>query len=228
MQREMILGTRMASMSLLQLSKRLADLLERFIISTVIWLQDIIDLPCILSALSECCRFALPGTEKKTPTQVTSAMKSHAEQSWSAIAEPTTAVLLHLKSKADNNSAPASYANSSAPSDHTKSTQPSHAKSTGPPDKSAQVHVKPPVANVPKLLNQLISRTTSAAQPLWPLMTLDSMIFTQLHLLHQAKLGIRKLGRLTTLYCPKSVWKLADGNQSMRGQGPTTFETKNL
>ena len=150
MQREMILGTCMASMSLLQLSKRLADLLERFIISTVIWLQDIIDLPCILSALSECCRFALPGTEKKTPTQVTSAMKSHAEQSWSAIVEPTTAVLLHLKSKADNNSAPASYANSSAPSDHTKSTQPSHAKSTGPPDKSAQVHVKPPVAKCTK------------------------------------------------------------------------------
>ena len=59
-------------------------------------------------------------------------------------------MLLHLKSKADNNSAPASYANSSAPSDHTKSTQPSHAKSTGPPDKSAQVHVKPPVAKCTK------------------------------------------------------------------------------
>ena len=171
----------------------------------------------------------LPGTEKKTPTQVTSTTKSHAKQLRLAIAEPTTAVLSCLKSKADSNSAPASCANSSAPSDHTKSTQPSHANSAHPPDKSVQVHVKPPVAEHTKLLNQLISRTTLAAQPLWPLMTLDSMIFTWLHLLHQAKPGIRKLGRSMTLYCPKSMWKLADGSRSMRGQGPTTsFETKNL
>ena len=100
----------------------------------------------VLSALSERCRFVLPGTEKKTPTQVTSTMKSHAKQLRIAIAEPTTAVPSCLKSKADSNSAPASCANSSAPSDHTKSTQPSHANSAHTPDKSAQVHVEPPVA----------------------------------------------------------------------------------
>ena len=157
MQREMIFGTHMALMSLLQLSKGLADLLERFIVSTMTWSQDIINLLYILSALSERCQFVLPGTEKKTCTQVTSTMKSHTEQSQLAIAEPTTAVLSHLKSKADSNSAPASCANSSAPSDHTKSTQPSCANSTGPPDKSAQVHVEPPVAEcteTPELIDQ--------------------------------------------------------------------------
>ena len=62
-----------------------------------------------------------------------------------------------LKSKADSNSALASHANSSTPSNHTKSTQPSCANSAYPPDKSAQVHVEPPVAEhteTPELIDQ--------------------------------------------------------------------------
>ena len=58
--------------------------------------------------------------------------------------------------------------------------------------------------NVPKLLNQLISRTTSAAQPLWPLMTLDSMIFMQLHLLHKWSWGSGSLGDQQHCIAPRA------------------------
>lgn len=88
--------------------------------------------------MSERRRFALPGTEKKRPTQETSTSSSHTNQS----AEPTTAVPSRLKSK--------SRANSNTPSDRTTSTQPSRANSAHPSRKSAQVHVEPTIIERPK------------------------------------------------------------------------------